>query len=298
MKKWKGSPASKLFDVVNIIFMLLVTVVMVYPFLNVIAMSLSSNDYLMTGAVTFFPKGLNFNAYTTVMKDKLVWNAYGNTILYAAGSVFFTLIFTSLLAYPLSLDNFKGKKVITILLTITMFFGGGLIPTYLWIKDLNLLDTYWVMVIPGCVSAYNVFVFRTFFQGISKELREAAYIDGANDVVVLFRIILPLSKALLATFALFTIVGTWNSWFNALIYLNDEYHYPLQLILRRYLFNPQSGIGSTMSVQMKAQLASMHVNPKSVQMAVIVIAMFPITLIYPFLQKYFVTGVTLGSVKG
>lgn len=296
--KWKEPLSSRAFDVVNIILMVLIAIVMVYPFLNVIAMSLSSNDHIMAGAVTVYPMGFNLNAYKMVLEDELVWISYGNTILYAIGSVVLTLGLTALIAYPLSVDGFKAKKLITILLTITMFFGGGLIPTYLWIKEMGLMDTYWVMVLPGCVGAYNVFVFRTFFQGIPNELRESAYIDGANDVVILLRIILPLSKALMATFALFTIVGTWNSWFNALIYLKDERSYPLQLILRRYLFNPMDGIGGAISQEMQSMLASLKVNPKSVQMAVIVIAMLPITFLYPFLQKYFVKGVTLGAVKG
>lgn len=298
MAKMKESLSSRIFDVCNIIFMLLVAVIMLYPFINVIATSLSSNDQVMMGNVSIIPKDFNISAYKLVLEDPLVWNSYLNTILYAAGSVVFTLGFTSLLAYPLSVEDFKGKKFITIFLTITMFFGGGLIPTYLWIRNLNLLDTYWVMVLPGCVGAYNVFVFRTFFQGIAKELRESAYIDGANDVVILFKIVLPLSKALLATFTLFTIVGTWNSWFNALIYLSSELKYPLQLVLRRYLFNAAEGIGGTMDQAMQMQMQMMHVNPKSVQMALIVIAMFPITIIYPFLQKYFAKGVTLGAIKG
>ena len=297
-KKSRESLSSRAFDVFINIFMFFVMIIMLYPFLNVIAMSLSSNDYLMLGQVTFYPKGLNLKAYKMVYDDPLVWKAYLNTILYAAGSVVATLSSTALLAYPLSIDEFKGKKLITIYLTITMFFGGGMVPTYLWIRQLGLLNTYWVMILPGCVSAYNVFVFRTFFKGIAKEMRESAYIDGANDVVILVKITLPLSKALFATFALFSIVGTWNSWFNALIYLNDERSYPLQLILRRYLFNAMDGIGGTVSQEQQMMLQQLHINPKSVRMAIIVIAMLPITFMYPFLQKYFVKGVALGSVKG
>jgi putative aldouronate transport system permease protein len=279
--------------------MVMVGVVMLYPFLSVIAMSFSSDASLMAGKVSFYPIGFNVNAYKMVLKDSLVWIAYRNTILYAAGGCVLMLIVTSLAAYPLTFDEFKIKKLITLLYTITMFFGGGLIPTYLWIRQIHLLNTIWVMIIPGCVGAYNVFVFRTFFKGIDKGLREAAYIDGASDVTVLFRIILPLSQALLATFALFSIVGTWNSWFNALIYLRDERMYPLQLVLRRYLFSPVSGPAGAISDQAMLQMMmALHINPKAVQMAIIIIAMLPITLIYPFLQKYFVKGITLGAIKG
>lgn len=298
MLKGKAPLSSKLFDAFILVFMLVLCVVMVYPFLNAIAMSMSSNDNIMAGNVTFFPKGFNLNAYSMVLQDKLVWNSYANTIMYAIGSVILTLTATSLLAYPLSVDGFKAKKFITIFLTITMFFSGGLIPSYLWMKQIGMINSYWVMILPGCVGAYNVFVFRTFFQGIPVEMRESAYMDGANDIVILTKIIIPLSKALLATFTLFTIVGTWNSWFNALIYLSDERKYPLQLILRRYLFNPADGIGGTMSQEMKSMMMSMQVNAKSVQMAVVVVAMLPITFIYPFLQKHFAKGVTLGAVKG
>jgi putative aldouronate transport system permease protein len=278
--------------------MALLGVVMLYPFLSVIAMSFSSDSALMAGMVTFYPIGFNVNAYKMVLQDPLVWISYRNTVVYAAGSCVLMLIVTSLAAYPLTFNEFKAKKLITILYTITMFFGGGLIPTYLWIRQLHLLNTFWVMIIPGCVGAYNVFVFRTFFSGIDRGLREAAYIDGASDMAVLFRIILPLSQALLATFALFSIVGTWNSWFNALIYLSDERKYPLQLILRRYLFIALQSVGGLSDTAMMDMMKNLHINPKAIQMALVIITMLPITLIYPFLQKYFVKGITLGAIKG
>lgn len=297
-KHSRETTSSRIFDLVINALLLVITVIMVYPFLSVVAMSMSSNSHLAMGDVTFYPKGFTLNAFQIIFQDKLILKSYLNTIGYALGSVVCTLICTSLIAYPLSIDDFMAKKAITIYLTITMFLGGGLIPTYLWIRQLGLVDTYWVMVVPGCVSAYNVFVFRTFFQGISKELREAAYIDGANDVVLLWKVILPLSKPLMATYTLFTVVGVWNSWFNALIYLSDETKYPLQLILRRYLFNDLSSIGGVINEGMQRMLQEMHINPKSVQMAIVVVAMAPIMCIYPFVQKYFVKGVALGSVKG
>jgi putative aldouronate transport system permease protein len=299
--KIRQSFGSRAFDAANIIFMLIIAAVMVYPFLSVVSMSVSSYDSVMAGKVSFYPVGFTLNAYRLVLKDPLVLGSYLNTVIYAFGSCALMLIVTSMAAYPLIFDEFKGKRLVTILYTITMFFGGGLIPTYLWMRTLRLLNTVWVMIVPGCVGAWNVFVFRTFFKGIDKGLREAAYMDGASDFTVLFRIMLPLSQALLATFSLFSIVGTWNSWFNALIYLNDERKYPLQLVLRRYLFNPMDSntIGGTMSDQaMWQMMMNLHINPKSVQMALVVIAMLPITLIYPFLQKYFVKGVTLGAIKG
>jgi putative aldouronate transport system permease protein len=296
----RKSLGNRTFDTINSLFMVCLAVVMLYPFLSVIAMSLSDDASLLSGKVTFYPIGLNINAYKLILEDPLVGNAYINTVIYAFGSTVLMLLVTSLTAYPLTFDEFKMKKIITILYTITMFFSGGLIPSYLWMRQLHLLNTVWVMIVPGCVGAYNVFVFRTFFNGIDKGLREAAYIDGASDLVILFRVILPLSKALLATFALFSIVGTWNSWFNALIYLSDERRYPLQLVLRRYLFNPlsQGSIGGIIQSEVYSMMMGLKINPKAVQMALIVVAMLPITLIYPFLQKYFVKGITLGSIKG
>ena len=292
---------TDLFDIINISLMLLLIVIMTYPFLNVIALSLSSSDHIMIGAVTVVPKGFNLNSYKVVFQDSVIWRSYLNTIFYAAGATFFMLFFTSVAAYPLSIKEFKGRGPITVVLAITMFFYGGLIPTYLWMKTIGFIDTYWVMVLPGSISAFTVIIFRTFFQTLGTELRESARMDGANEFVVLFRIFVPLSKALLATFGLFSIVGTWNSWFEALIYLKDPVKYPLQLILRRYLFNPLGPDAQASVMESKyliEMMRSLRINPKSVQMAVIIVAMLPITFIYPFLQKYFVKGVMIGAIKG
>jgi putative aldouronate transport system permease protein len=210
------------------------------------------------------------------------------------------LALTSMIAYPLSKKGYVGSKFTTIYLTITMFFNGGLIPTYLLISRLKLLDTFWVMVIPGTVSAYNCFIFRTFFKSIPYELSESAYLDGASDIRILLQIILPLSKPLLATFALFGIVGVWNSWFNALLYLNSQNKYPLQLILRNYLFvidnnalQQQAGVASSAN-----PLFTRQIDPKSVRMAMVVVTMFPIMMAYPYFQKYFMKGVMVGAIKG
>ncbi|WP_018756479.1 carbohydrate ABC transporter permease [Paenibacillus terrigena] len=293
----RESLGSRLFDLVNIFIMLLLCVIMLYPFLNVIAVSLSNTEHILKGDITIFPKGFNLSAYSYVLKDSFLYSGYLHSIIYAVGSTAFMLTFTSLMAYPLIIPGFMGKKFLSVFLVITMFFGGGLIPTYLLMRNLHLLDTYWVMVIPGCVSAFNVFMFRSFYQSIPSDLRESAVIDGANDIQILFKIYLPLSKPLLATFALFGIVGSWNSWFEALIYLSDENKYPLQLILRKYLFTMSFDSG-TGTAAMQAMLMQMKIDPRNIQMAIVVIAMFPIMIIYPFLQKYFVKGVMIGAIKG
>ncbi|MCL6459408.1 MAG: carbohydrate ABC transporter permease [Gorillibacterium sp.] len=280
--------------------MILVMVVILYPILNIIATSLSGPRHIAAGSITIWPRGFTWQAYVDVFKDPFIFKGYRNSILYAVGSTGIMLIFTSLMAYPLTISDFAGKKFFTIFLTVTMFFGGGLIPTYLLIRSLHMLDTAWVMILPGAVGAYNVFLFRTFFLNIPSELKESAVMDGANDLVVLFRIVLPLSKALLATFALFGLVGSWNSWFEALIYLNNQNKYPLQMILRNYLFSLD-----TTAIQGRVGAGNVAVNgpgamvdPKAIRMSVIIITMFPIMAIYPFFQKYFNKGVFVGAIKG
>ncbi|RCX18619.1 putative aldouronate transport system permease protein [Fontibacillus phaseoli] len=296
----KASLGSRTFDAINLLIMLFILVVVLYPILNIIATSLSGTRYISSGSVTIWPKGFNLEAYTTVFNDPYIFKGYLNSIIYAVGSTGIMLLFTALMAYPLTIPGFAGKKFLTIFLMITMFFGGGLIPTYLLMRSLNLLDTLWVMILPGAISAYNVFLFRTFFLNIPAELKDSAYIDGANDLVVLFKIILPLSKALFATFALFGLVGSWNGWFEALIYLRDQDKYPLQMVLRNYLFTLD-----TTAIQGRIGGGSVAVNgpgdtldPKAVRMSVIIITMFPIMCIYPFFQKHFTKGIFVGSIKG
>lgn len=292
---YKQGLGSRLFDTFNYAAMFLLIVVMVYPLMNVISLSLSHADFIALGEVSWFPKGFNLKGYEIIFDKPLLYISYKNTVLYAAAGTFLTLLLTSLMAYPLTIAKFQMKRFITIFLAVTMFFSGGMIPTYLLMKNLHMLNTFWVMVIPGCISAYNVIIFRTFFQNIPSELRESAYMDGASDLTVLFRIYLPLSKALLATFALFTIVGHWNEWFSALIYLRDENKYPLQMFLRSVIFSQQ---GTGQGEKIANMIQTRQVNPKNIQMAAIVITMAPILCIYPFVQKYFVKGVMVGSIKG
>jgi putative aldouronate transport system permease protein len=302
IKSWKRETfGSKVFDVVNVSFMVLLLVVFIYPILNVLAISFSDYKNISLGNVTIFPRSFTAASYTYVLNDSYVYIGYGNTIVYALAYTFFMLALTTLIAYPLSVRNFVATRFATIFLTITMFFSGGLIPTYLLMRDLRLIDTFWVMVIPGTVSAYNCFIFRTFFRSIPYELSESAYLDGASDLRILLQIILPLSKPLIATFTLLGIVGVWNSWFNALVYLNDEQKYPLQLILRNYLFlidNNTMIQRAGMSGGAANPLMSRQIDPKGVRMAMIVITMFPIMMAYPYFQKYFMKGIMIGAIKG
>lgn len=293
--KYKEGIWSRAFDIFNYVFLILLMIITIYPLFNVFALSVSESKYIIRGVVTWFPKGFTLSGYDVIFKSPKMFDGYKWTILYAIGSVAFTLVLTSMLAYALAVKEFIYRKFLMIFLAITMFFGGGLIPSYINIKNLGLIDTYWVMVIPGCVSAFNVIMFRTFFDNIVKDLREAAVMDGANDIIILFKIILPLSKSLLATFTLFTVVGVWNSWFNAMLYISDEARYPLQMVLRGILSQNPSDQLSGASGQI---IAGMTVNPKNIQMAAVFFAMAPILLMYPFLQKHFVKGVMIGSIKG
>lgn len=295
--KYRKTLGSVSFDIANHAFMILLMVVMLYPLLNVLAISLSSKAFIDAGEVTWLPKGFNISGYQYMLRDSELLHSYGWTIAYALGGTALTLTFTSLIAYPLAQPGFVFKKFLTAFLSVTMFISGGLIPTFILLKQMHLFNTYWVMVLPGCVSAYNTFVFRSFFQGIPGSLRESAYVDGASDVRIWWQIILPLSKPLLATFFLFTMVGHWNSWFTALLYLTDKNRYPLQMVLRRLVVSEEMGsMYGDSAASVFATSFGMHT--KNAQMAAVVLALVPILVIYPFIQKYFAKGVMIGAIKG
>jgi putative aldouronate transport system permease protein len=289
----KKSAGRYVFEVFNICFMLGVCAVMLYPFLFVLAASFSSNDAVMRGMVGIIPEGFNTRAYQAVFSYGYVWSGYRNTILYTLVGTIINLLLTIAGAYPLSRKQFFGRSVFTFIIAVTMFFGGGLIPTYLVMRDYGLLNTFWVMVIPGAISTWNMIIMRTFFQNIPTELEEAAIIDGCNDVGVLVRIVLPLSTASLMTIGMFYAVGHWNSWFNAFIYLRDFNLYPLQLWLRQIVLQNQI---TDLALQMTENAE--NAVSDTIKYATIIVAVVPILCVYPFIQKYFVKGVMVGSVKG
>ncbi len=294
--KIKSSFGDKIFDILNIVFMCLLVVVMVVPMLHVISVSFSEGTEVLKGGLFILPRGFSIKSYEKVFSDALIIGSYANTILYAIGHTCLVLLFTALTAYPLSIPTFRLKKFVTIFLTITMFVSGGTIPTYLLMRTLGLVNNRLVMIIPFVVGAYNTILFRTFFQGIDASIRESARMDGASEFRILFQIILPLSKAILATIGLFTIVGKWNDWFSALIYLNEEKKYPLQMILRKMLFNAQAF--SSMDPSVMDLFRDKAITPQNMQMATIVVITLPIVCIYPFIQRYFAKGVFVGSIKG
>lgn len=279
------------FDVLNVIIMLFVLLVTLYPFIYIISVSLSQDS--MVGEISLIPKGLNFSAYKLAMSQETFWIGYRNTIVYTVLGTIIALFLTILCAYPLSKKSLPGGKVLMTLFSFTMFFNGGLIPTYLTIKQLHMLNTIWVMVLPGAISVWNMILMRTFFKGIPVSLEEAAAIDGMNDIGILFRIVLPLSKSIIATIGLFTVVGIWNDWFGALIYLNDTDRYPVTMMLRNLLNG--ASLANKDRVTSAQDVVSIGENLKS---ATILLISLPIICVYPFVQKYFVKGVMIGSIKG
>ena len=281
------------FDVVLVILMILLSAIFIYPLLNMLALSFSDSQELKSLPVYLMPKGFSLESYKALLNDSRTILYYWNTIQYAAVGTVIMLLTTSLMAYPLSIPSMRGRKLVSILLTITMFFGGGLIPYYVTIMQLGMIDSFWVMVIPGAISAYNVIVFKTFFMSIPESLRESAGLDVAGHFRILFQIILPLSKAVIATFALFSIVGYWNDYMTALLYLRDDTKYPIHLLMRRLLVLMDYKDAST------AQLLKDYraISSRTTKAAATIITVVPVLCVYPFMQKHFAKGVLVGSIK-
>lgn len=290
-RKWTA------FDWFNTVFLVLLSAVFLYPLLMTLGLSFSSPKALVGQNVILLPKGFTLQSYQTILSDPTILRYYWNTIVYASTGTLTSLLLTSLLAYPLTVAEFKGKKLINILLLITMFFGGGMIPSYLNIRNLHMINTIWAMILPGAISAWNVIMFVNFFKGIPDSLRESATIDGAGHVRILFSIVIPLSKALLATIALFTIVGFWNDYFSAMLYLDSTSKMPIQIFLRKILVNMELNKGMAKDTDMSRLMDMINANPRTVKAATTIVTILPILCVYPFLQKYFTKGMMLGAVK-
>lgn len=273
--------------------------VMLYPFWYVIMTSFSDAKALAEGGnVGFWPRGFSLNGYQDLLLYERLPRYFINTVIYLSFGTILRLIVASLTGYSLSVHHFYARKVIMIFMVITMFVSGGLIPYYVLIKGLKGFDTLWVMIVPGALDVYTCIIFKTFFQQLPQELKDSASIDGANDLVMLFRIILPISKPLLATFAIFSIVGYWNEWFSALLFLRKTELHPIQMFLRNLLVNMETLKSGTGQVGMNVSGAEILMKTKIVRSASIVITTLPIMLIYPFFQKYFTKGIIVGSLKG
>lgn len=287
---------DKLFDIGIWILIIVAVCITLYPFIYVVSISLSSGEAVNRGMVTVFPVDINLDTYKMVMGYKDLWVSYGNTLYYTITGTVLNLIFTCLAAYPLSRKQFFLRRKLNFLLAFTMYFSGGLIPMYLVVTGLGLYNSRLSMILPVLVSAYNVMICRSAFEGISEELFESAYLEGANDIQILIKIAVPLIKPTLAVLTLYYAVARYNDFFSALLYIGKQNLQPLQLFLRRILLMASSEImqssGDAMAVSAAAQ------STIQIRYVCIVLSMIPIVCITPFIQKYLVKGTMLGAVKG
>ncbi|MDD9269088.1 putative aldouronate transport system permease protein [Bacillus sp. 3255] len=290
----KRKSDEKIFDAVVNILAVLIVVAVLYPLIFIVSASFSDPALVLSGEVVLLPKQITLDAYRNVFENEQIWNGYGNTIIYTLVGTLINLLMTTLAAYPLSRPDLPGRGIIMFFVTLTMFFSGGLIPSYLLVKNLGMVDTMWALVIPGAIATYNLIVMRTYFQtSIPWEIQEAAHIDGCSNWKLLTHVILPLSKPILAVMILFYAVGHWNSYFNALIYIRSKDLYPLQLVLREVLMvNSADAADSNVGLESKVLLA------ESIKYVVIIISSLPVLVMYPFVQRHFVKGVMIGSLKG
>ncbi|MEC0260224.1 carbohydrate ABC transporter permease [Paenibacillus lautus] len=292
----KESAGDRLFDIINYILLAIVLTIVLYPLIFVAVASISNPAAVVKGEVWLLPKEINFTGYEKVFANKEILNGYMNTILYTVVGTIVNVGMTILAAYPLSRKDFRGRNIFTALFVFTMFFSGGLIPTYLIVKDLGMTNTMWALIIPNAVAVWNIIIMRTFFQqSIPFEIQESAQIDGCGNFKILLKIILPLSMPILAVMTLFYSVAHWNSFFSALIYLTERDKYPLQLFLREILI--QSNMQDMIQTS-EESLVKTIMEAESIKYALVIVANLPILMLYPFLQRYFVKGMVIGAIKG
>ncbi|TVY12017.1 carbohydrate ABC transporter permease [Paenibacillus cremeus] len=291
--RYKPTLGSRLFDTANVIFLVLSAAITLFPFVYILATSLAPLSQVLRGGLILWPQGITWDAYHTIFSNRHFVGSLWITIFITVLGTFVNLLFTTFMAYPLAKKRLKGRSVILFLVLFTMLFSGGLIPSYMIVKSLGLLNTVWSLILPGAISAFNLIIMKNFFQSIPEELEEAARIDGCKNLGVLFRIVLPLSMPALATFTLFYAVGHWNSFFGAVMYITKSNLWPIQVVLRQMIIE-----GSTQEFLEALSSADKQVVPATIKMAAIMVATVPILLVYPFLQKHFAKGVLLGSVKG
>ncbi len=293
-QKIYNSFGDKVFQAINYIILTVVTLTCLLPMLHVLALSLSDSVSATANKVLFIPKGFNLAAYQTMFSNPIFLNSFFVSVFRTVVGTAINVFVTILAAYPLSKENseLRGRKLISLFFIIPMMISGGLIPNYLLVNKLGMIDSIWALIIPGCLPIGNVVMMMNFFRGINKSILEAAYIDGANEFSILTRVVLPLSTASIATITLFQMVGHWNDWFAATIYINDNRKWPLQTLLRQML---KSIDISTFGAETISQLRML--SDRSFRGAMIIFATIPILCVYPFMQKHFVAGITIGSVK-
>ncbi|WP_058486804.1 carbohydrate ABC transporter permease [Defluviitalea phaphyphila] len=291
--KNKKRKKIEIFDIINTFFILLICIITIYPILYVFGRSIMSDVERALRPFAIFPKKIDLSAYKYILgKGSLIYNGYAITLFRTIVGTALSLIVEAMFAYVISKKKYPLRNALTIMIAFTMWFQGGLIPTFLLVRSLHLMNSIWVYIFPTLMSAWNILIMRNFFAQIPEGLEESAKIDGANEAVVFFKIVLPLSKPVLATIGLFHAVTHWNEWFSALIYVNDNTKWPVQVILRQILATAMQ------SEIMEDNVVATPPPAVSVQMATVVIVTVPILLVYPFIQKYFTKGMLVGSIKG
>lgn len=292
MNKLHNTKAGRIFDVFNLIFLMALAVTMVLPFIYVIAASFATESEIATRSFFLWPKEVTLEAYKYIFSTPAFMRSLLVTIGVTIGGTLIQLFFTFSFAYPLSRRYLKGRKTLLNMVIIAMLFSGGMIPTFLVVKGLGLLDTYWALMLPAAISPFNLMIIKNFFQEIPMELEESARMDGATELTILTKIMLPLSKPVIATFTLFYAVGIWNDFMSGLLYINDNQKWPIQLLLRQITL-------SSSALNNDALLDPNYIPPEQgMKFAVIIVATLPILIFYPFLQKHFAKGMLVGSVKG
>jgi putative aldouronate transport system permease protein len=289
----KDTKGYATFRIVNAVVLVLIAAITLYPFVNLIAKSFSSEGYIAAGEVNLIPRGFNVTTFNAVVSDPMFWGNYRNTVVYTAVGTLVSMALTTTYAYALSRPNLKGRGFFTGIALFTMFFGGGLIPNYILVANvLHMRNTIWAIVLPGAISVFNLLVMKSFFENFPSELEEAAALDGMTTYGVFLKIVLPLSKAVLATMTLFYAVSMWNSWFGAFLYLDKKELFPVTVYLRNLIAATTGAQEITGSQDNAVQIGA------NVQSVTMLLTVLPIVCLYPFVQKYFVSGVMLGSVKG
>ena len=279
-----------LFDIIIALVMGLILVIILYPMLNIIAISFSGSAHVVQRSVTVFPRGFTLDAYREIFSSPKIPHAYMNTFIYTGLGTAINILMTILTAYPLSKSHLVGRKGFMTMIMLTMFFSGGMIPTYIVVRTLGMINTIWSLLLPNAIWTIELLILMSFFRSLPSAIYESAVIDGASEYRILWQLYVPLSKASLASIGLFYFMGHWNSYVLPFLYLNDQSMYPIQLVLKDMLLDETSSISNMVTTS--------AFTPTSLKNAVIFITMIPVMIIYPFVQRYFVQGVMIGSVKG
>lgn len=300
MHTYRNSRSDRVFDILVYVLLIVAGLIVLYPLYFMVIASFSDPVYTNSGQVVLLPKGVSLDGYKQVFKDSRLLMGYRNSILYSTGYMLLSVALTMLAAYPLANKKLVGRRVFNVLFVIPMYFSGGLVPTYIVVKNIGLMNNPAIICILGALSMFNIIIARTYLEtSIPAGLEESAQIDGANQAQTFFKIILPLSKPILAVLALYAFVGQWNSYFNALMYLNNGQYYPLQLVLRTILLTAQSlQTSQAISIENINEMAQQQKLADMIKYGVIVVSTAPLLIIFPFFQKYFAQGIMVGSMKG